>query len=125
MSISCMRRSSEETGLAISAGETISPGGWRPCGGPLAGTIDRAPVWPIAFACGRGAVGRQAGANGILDAARGEVAEPGLRRTPGERVNSKGFRGFKSPPLRQLVSCLVNIYSLARDGMPLNDHIFE
>src|ERR1700730_13363928 len=36
--------------------------------------------------------------------ARGEVAEPGLRRTPGERVNSKGFRGFKSPPLRQAVS---------------------
>ncbi len=33
--------------------------------------------------------------------ARGEVAEPGLRRTPGERVNSEGFRGFKSPPLRQ------------------------
>ena len=35
--------------------------------------------------------------------ARGEVAEPGLRRTPGERVNSEGFRGFKSPPLRQSV----------------------
>src|ERR1700687_622774 len=34
---------------------------------------------------------------------RGEVAEPGLRRTPGERVNSEGFRGFKSPPLRQRV----------------------
>ena len=34
---------------------------------------------------------------------RGEVAEPGLRRTPGERVNSEGFRGFKSPPLRQAV----------------------
>src|ERR1700730_3050849 len=33
--------------------------------------------------------------------ARGEGAEPGLRRTPGERVNSEGFRGFKSPPLRQ------------------------
>ena len=32
---------------------------------------------------------------------RGEVAEPGLRRTPGERVDSKGSRGFKSPPLRQ------------------------
>ena len=28
----------------------------------------------------------------------GEVAEPGLRRTPGERVTSEGFRGFKSPP---------------------------
>jgi hypothetical protein len=26
-------------------------------------------------------------------AARGEVAEPGLRRTPGERVNSEGFGG--------------------------------
>src|ERR1700737_4808609 len=40
--------------------------------------------------------------------ARGEVAEPGLRRTPGERVNSEGFPGFKSPPLRQQVctSCL-------------------
>jgi hypothetical protein len=35
--------------------------------------------------------------------ARGEVAEPGLRRTPGERVNSEGFRGFKSPPLRHRV----------------------
>src|ERR1700736_6267525 len=35
--------------------------------------------------------------------ARGEVAEPGLRRTPGERVTSEGFRGFKSPPLRQSV----------------------
>src|SRR5271163_3062676 len=34
---------------------------------------------------------------------RGEVAEPGLRRTPGERVDSKGSRGFKSPPLRQAV----------------------
>ena len=34
---------------------------------------------------------------------RGEVAEPGLRRTPGERVNSEGFRGFKSPPLRHHV----------------------
>ncbi len=33
----------------------------------------------------------------------GEVAEPGLRRTPGERVNSEGFRGFKSPPLRHSV----------------------
>ena len=34
---------------------------------------------------------------------RGEVAEPGLRRTPGERVDSEGSRGFKSPPLRQRV----------------------
>ena len=47
--------------------------------------------------------GRWAGANGILAPARGEVAEPGLRRTPGERVNSEGFRGFKSPPLRHPV----------------------
>ena len=30
----------------------------------------------------------------------------GLRRTPGGRVNSEGFRGFKSPPTR------------ARVGMP-------
>jgi hypothetical protein len=37
---------------------------------------------------------------GILAVHRGEVAEPGLRRTPGERVFSKGNRGFKSPPLR-------------------------
>ena len=50
------------------------------------------------------ASGRPARANGILAAARGEVAEPGLRRTPGERVNSEGFRGFKSPPLRHAVS---------------------
>ena len=49
-----------------------------------------------------GAGGRWAGANGIL-ARSGEVAEPGLRRTPGERVNSEGFRGFKSPPLRRRV----------------------
>src|ERR1700722_16041937 len=35
--------------------------------------------------------------------ARGEVAEPGLRRTPGTRVDSKGSRGFESPPLRQPV----------------------
>ena len=34
---------------------------------------------------------------------RGEVAEPGLRRTPGTRVDSKGSRGFESPPLRQAV----------------------
>jgi hypothetical protein len=47
--------------------------------------------------------GRRAEANGILMPALGEVAEPGLRRTPGERVNSEGFRGFKSPPLRQRV----------------------
>ena len=53
--------------------------------------------------CDRAACGRRARANGILAAARGEVAEPGLRRTPGERVNSKGFRGFKSPPLRHAV----------------------
>src|SRR5208337_132177 len=31
------------------------------------------------------------------------VAEPGLRRTPGTRVDSKGSRGFESPPLRQTV----------------------
>jgi hypothetical protein len=37
------------------------------------------------------------------DDQRGEVAEPGLRRTPGERVLSEGSRGFKSPPLRQPV----------------------
>ncbi len=30
----------------------------------------------------------------------GEVAEPGLRRTPGERVDSEESRGFESPPLR-------------------------
>jgi pimeloyl-ACP methyl ester carboxylesterase len=35
---------------------------------------------------------------------RGEVAEPGLRRTPGTRVGSKGSRGFESPPLRQRVT---------------------
>src|SRR5271156_2596762 len=29
---------------------------------------------------------------------RGEVAEPGLRRTPGERGDSKGARGVQSPP---------------------------
>src|SRR5271168_2748814 len=34
---------------------------------------------------------------------RGEVAEPGLRRTPGTRVDSKGSRGFESPPLRHPV----------------------
>ena len=34
----------------------------------------------------------------------GEVAEPGLRRTPGERVDSEGSRGFESPPLRH-ASC--------------------
>src|ERR1700678_4249028 len=33
----------------------------------------------------------------------GEVAEPGLRRTPGTRVDSKGSRGFESPPLRHPV----------------------
>lgn len=38
--------------------------------------------------------------DGILAVHCGEVAEPGLRRTPGERVFSKGNRGFKSPPLR-------------------------
>ena len=42
--------------------------------------------------------------DGILAVHCGEVAEPGLRRTPGERVFSKGNRGFKSPPLRQPVS---------------------
>jgi hypothetical protein len=40
--------------------------------------------------------------DGILAAHCGEVAEPGLRRTPGERVFSKGNRGFKSPPLRHV-----------------------
>ena len=35
-----------------------------------------------------------------LEPRRGEVAEPGLRRTPGTRVDSKGSRGFESPPLR-------------------------
>jgi hypothetical protein len=35
----------------------------------------------------------------------GEVAEPGLRRTPGERVDSEGSRGFESPPLRRLALC--------------------
>src|ERR1700683_4310616 len=33
----------------------------------------------------------------------GEVAEPGLRRTPGTRVEPQGSRGFESPPLRQPV----------------------
>ena len=42
--------------------------------------------------------------DGILAIHCGEVAEPGLRRTPGERVFSKGNRGFKSPPLRQAVA---------------------
>jgi RHS repeat-associated protein len=51
----------------------------------------------------KAASGRRLRANGILLPARGEVAEPGLRRTPGERVNSEGFRGFKSPPLRHAV----------------------
>jgi hypothetical protein len=37
------------------------------------------------------------------DSRCGEVAEPGLRRTPGTRVDSKGSRGFESPPLRQSV----------------------
>ena len=41
--------------------------------------------------------------DGIL-AHCGEVAEPGLRRTPGERVFSKGNRGFKSLPLRHLLT---------------------
>ena len=41
----------------------------------------------------------------------GEVAEPGLRRTPGTRVNSKGFRGFESPPLRQPVPTLETAHS--------------
>jgi hypothetical protein len=30
------------------------------------------------------------------DSHRGEVAEPGLRRTPGTRLDSKGSRGFES-----------------------------
>jgi hypothetical protein len=38
---------------------------------------------------------------GVILARCGEVAEPGLRRTPGERVDSEGSRGFKSLPLRQ------------------------
>jgi hypothetical protein len=38
---------------------------------------------------------------------RGEVAEPGLRRTPGTRVDSKGSRGFESPPLRHPVRDIV------------------
>src|SRR5258708_38183069 len=33
----------------------------------------------------------------------GEVAEFGLTRTPGTRVDSKGSRGFESPPLRHRV----------------------
>jgi hypothetical protein len=40
----------------------------------------------------------------------GEVAEPGLRRTPGTRVNSKGFRGFESPPLRHRVPISENTW---------------
>src|SRR5271167_337489 len=40
----------------------------------------------------------------------GEVAEPGLRRTPGTRVNSQGFRGFESPPLRHTV-CTISLQS--------------
>src|SRR5713101_7956063 len=39
----------------------------------------------------------------IIAVARREVAEPGLRRTPGTRVDSKGSRGFESPPLRHRV----------------------
>src|SRR5271168_4279001 len=44
---------------------------------------------------------------------RGEVAEPGLRRTPGTRVDSKGSRGFESPPLRHTVC---TIYLQSGDG---------
>ena len=69
----------------------IRPRRWydRPCSrggriarmrqrGPVAGGREQMAYWP----------------------ARGEVAEPGLRRTPGERVNGFPGRvsGFKSPP---------------------------
>jgi hypothetical protein len=36
----------------------------------------------------------------------GEVAKPGLRRTPGMRIDSEGARGFKSASLRQAGSDL-------------------
>src|SRR6266851_1006439 len=45
--------------------------------------------------------GRRARTNGILGHRRAERWPSGLRRTPGTRVDSKGSRGFKSPPLRQ------------------------
>src|ERR1700722_6796514 len=47
--------------------------------------------------------GERALRNGILAVRRGEVAESGLTRTPGTRVDPKGSRGFESPPLRQRV----------------------
>ena len=56
---------------------------------------------------------------------RGEVAEPGLRRTPGTRVDSKGSRGFESPPLRHPVSDSRDFFALmpkdacVRDILPL------
>jgi hypothetical protein len=75
------------------------------------GRIAAAGPGSIPILCGsrrKQASGRPAGGmadcrDGILAIPRGEVAEPGLRRTPGERVLSKGSRGFKSPPLRHTV----------------------
>ncbi len=72
---------------------------------------DEANVWPCTQESGpsrklskvrRGiATGESESPEAYCDTRRGEVAEPGLRRTPGTRVDSKGSRAFKSLPLRQ------------------------
>ena len=60
--------------------------------------------------------------DGILNS-RGEVAEPGLRRTPGERVDSKGSRGFESPPLRHRVPVLANSLLESLNSPPQRPHL--
>ncbi len=48
------------------------------------------------------------------------MAEPGLRRTPGERVDSEGSRGFESPPLRHTVRI---VYLHSEDGTKCAQHV--